>query len=275
MKTVHRRRARWLPLAAALLWLPQAAGASVPATLGFEGRLETLAGGPVADGDYTLTFALYGDDKTATASWTETASVKVAAGRFSHALGSVQALAPATLDATGAGWVGVRVGQDPELPRSPLRAVAFAARAALAEGLACSGCVGVGALKFDGDIDLGGNSLKAKNASFSGDVVAKTVTATSLVGDGSKLTGVQIAGGSCKSGEVVTGVKADGSVICAAAPATTIAGGKCQAGQVVTEVKADGSVVCGAVQAALPPDGLSAISNGLLTNVFDETFAGP
>ena len=68
------------------------------------------------------------------------------------------------------------------------------------------------------DVDLAGNSLKAKNGTFSGDVVAATVTATSFAGDGSKLTGIKTPSGECKvAGEVVKGINADGSLKCIAA----------------------------------------------------------
>ena len=112
--------------------------------------------------------------------------------------------------------------------------------------LECSGCVKVSELTFDGDVDLAGNSLKAKNGTFSGDVVAKTVTATSFVGDGSKLTGIKIPSGTCsKAGEVVKGINADGTLNCVAA--------------------LDPS--------ALPKDGLNEISNDLITNQFIDTIS--
>ncbi|MBP47049.1 MAG: hypothetical protein CMH53_03840 [Myxococcales bacterium] len=241
-------------LASAAILSPQPANAAVPATVGLEGRLATPAGGPVADGDYTLTFSLYASASAPQATWSETAKVKLSAGRFAHALGSVKALNPSTLDSAKGGWVGVKVGQDPELTRTPFLAVPFAARAALAEsaavaavakGLNCTGCVSVGTMKFDGDVDLAGNSIKVKNLTASGDVVAASVTASSFSGDGSKLTGLQIAGGSCKVGWVVTGIKADGSVTCSAAP-----------------------------PAKISEDALGQLSNGLLKNVFDEKFEG-
>ena len=75
----------------------------------------------------------------------------------------------------------------------------------------CTGCVDVSDIKFNGDVDLGANSLKSKNGTFSGDVTAATVTATSFVGDGSKLTGIKTPSGECNTaGEVVKGINADG-----------------------------------------------------------------
>ena len=71
-------------------------------------------------------------------------------------------------------------------------------------------------MKFDGDVDLGGYSIKAKNGTFSGDVVAKTMTANAFVGDGSGLTGVKLGAAACKTGQVVRGIAADGSLLCTA-----------------------------------------------------------
>ena len=98
-------------------------------------------------------------------------------------------------------------------------------------------------MKFDGDVDLGGNSLKAKNATLTGTVSAGTVVATAFIGDGSQLTGIQSVKGSCKAGELVSGIAADGSLKC-----TSAAG-------------------------ALPKDGLNEVSNQLLTNEFTDSAA--
>ena len=352
--------------------------AAVPVTVAIEGRLLAKGGAPVVDGNYQLTFLLYADKVAKAATWTETAKVvPVKAGRFHHALGSVVALTVIDLDAGKASWMAVAVGGDPEMPRSPLSAVAYARRAEIADGLACSGCVdakmlakgavgadalakgavgaealakgavgpdalavgavgaaalakgAVGAealakgavkgdavsfnwaaadkpggvalaakkadnagqaavasqaldlkctgcvsvaeMKFDADVDLGGNGLKAKKI-VTTDLVAQTVVAGSISGDGSKLTGIKMPAGKCQAGECVSGIDAAGAVKCTPAPAPTVPGGKCAPGEVVVELKADGTVLCAEVAAGLPPDGLSAVSNGLLTTVFDEVF---
>jgi cysteine-rich repeat protein len=210
----HRLRARMAAALLALSLAPSLAMAA-PATVLFEGVLRSAGGGPAADGDYALTFALYEQQGDASPLWSEQAAkVAVSGGQFAHALGSVTPMTDAAL--AKAGFVGVRVASEPELPRMPVHAVAFARFAGVAAGLDCSGCVPVGALLFDGDVDLGGNSLKAKNALFSGDVTAKSVTAQSFAGDGSKLTGLKQPTGSCKSGHAVVGIAADGTLQCAA-----------------------------------------------------------
>ncbi len=260
--------------------------AAAPGSALIEGVLQSTGGAPAADGDYAVTFSIYASATEQAAAWTETAAkVTITGGRFSYALGSSKAIDGAALAALGGQWLGVKVGSDPELPRQALHSSIFARYAAHAGSLTCTGCltsdqlangsiaaakigfnyagsstkggpavelectacVGVAEMKFDGDVDLAGNSIKAKNGTFSGDLVAATVTATSFVGDGSKLTGIKTPSGECKNaGEVVKGINSDGSLKCVAAMDPT----------------------------ALPKDGIDEISNGLVSNQFVDTIAG-
>ena len=250
--------------------------AAVPATSQVEGVLRAAGGVPAADGAYQLTFALYDGLLAKSPVWTEgPVEVQVVGGRFGHALGSSKALDAAVLGGLAAPYLGVQVGSDPELPRQALRAAPYAlvagslacvgcvAADSLANGgvsaakvgfnyagsntkggaaldVSCTGCVSVAELAFDEDVDLGGNSLKAKNGTFTGDVSAKSVTATTFVGDGSKLSGIPMPTGACPKGQSVTGIAADGKLVC-----QPMAG-------------------------ALPADGLATVSNGLLSNQFQD-----
>ena len=265
-----RRAAPWLALMA-LLFAGNAA-AAVPGTTQIEGVLLSAGGSPAADGVYKVTLTLWDAAQAGTSLWTELADVTVSSGRFSFVAGASTPIEAKAL-ATGKVWLGIKVGSDPELPRQALASTPFALRAAVAEALecsgclssaaagftyagsqtkggaaldvACTGCVSVSELSFDGDVDLGGNSIKAKNGTFAGDVVAKTVTATSFVGDGSKLTGIKTASGSCKSGEAVVGIGSDGAL------------------------------VCKPIAASAPADGIAGLSAGLLSNQFVDAQGAP
>ncbi len=233
-------RVRTLSLALLTLLVASAFGvqaiAAVPATMAIEGRLASAAGGQVADGDYSLTFRIYATKGAKSALWTEkVAKVTVKGGAFRHALGSVVPLSAKLL--AGATFVGLQVAAEPELARNPIHSAPFAMLAGLAQGIACTGCVSLGALKIDGDLDLGGNAIKAKVLS-AGSLQAATVTAGAFIGDGSKLTNVGAKAGKCQSGKVVTGIAGDGSLICAS------------------------------TASSLPKDGLEQVSNGVLTNVY-------
>ena len=273
----------FVALLAALIALPAAAIASVPTSTTLEGVLMSSGGAPAADGDYDVTFGLYDAATNGNSVWSEgPVKVTVTSGRFSYALGNSKALDAGTIAAAPSLFLGVKVGADPELPRQPVRSVFFALAAQTAASVTCSGCIGadhisngsipaaklgfnyagsttkggaaldlsctncvtVGMMKFDADIDLAGNSLKGKNGTFSGDLAAQTVTAVSFAGDGSKLTGIKTPAGTCsKTGEVVKGIAADGTLICAVAMDPN----------------------------ALPKDGLNEISNDLISNQFIDT----
>ncbi len=243
-------KARWatLVIVVAMLVAPPVA-ADVPATMTTEGMLHAKGGGPVADGDYTIAFALYAAQSGGTALWSESLKLKVAAGQFHHVLGSVKPIKASVLGAAKQSWIGLTIEKEAELPRTRMHAVAFAmvaATAATAKGLSCTGCVSVKALKFDGDLDLGGKAIKAAKITAT-DIVAKNVAATSFVGDGSKLTGIKVPSGACsKAGEVVKGINADGSLKCVKAMDPN----------------------------NLPADGLAKVSNNLLSNQFIDVIAG-
>ena len=114
--------------------------AALPGTISFAGSLRTAAGTAAPDGDYTLDIKLWSAAKGGASLWSEGLTiVTVKGGAFEHALGAKKPLGAALLPADGKVWLGVTVGKDPELPRVPLRATAFALRAGQAEGLLCSG----------------------------------------------------------------------------------------------------------------------------------------
>ncbi len=255
---------------------------ATPQTLAVQGAFTNAAGGPAADGEYLLTFAIYTDVAAKSAVWSSAMSkVNVNGGRFIHVIGVAKPLDKKVLAGLATPFIGVRIGLDPELPRRPLHSVAWAlvaqhlsctgcisgaqiSSAAIsadkvgftyagaktkggpaekALSLQCTGCVNVDALKFDKDVDLGGQALKAKKLAAVS-VAATTVAAANFIGDGSKLTGIQTVSGSCKKqGEVVKGIQADGTLLC------------------VPAMDAKG----------LPAGGLDEISNGLLNNQFVDT----
>ncbi len=231
---------------AAACWLPTVASAGAPQTLLFEGALAAATGGPVVDGKYNMTFKLYASQNAQVAFWTEQASLQVTSGRVSYALGSTTPVNATAMAGASQVWLGVAIGLDPELPRRQLHSVAYALHAKQADialGLACTGCVKASSLKWDSDLDLSGNSLKAKQVTAS-TVNAQQIVAQQYVGDGSKLTGIKIPSGSCPSGQYVTGIDQSGNLICKEAQGTT--GGA-----------------------------LEQVSNGALTNQFTKLLTAP
>ena len=244
MNTMNLRKRRFFGLlaaSAALLGGLGQAAADVPTTIATEGALHAKGGGPVADGAYTFKFSLYAAQTGGAAIWTESAKLTIAGGGWSHVLGSVKALNIAAFTGAKQLWLGIDVESEAELPRTRLHAAAYAFqahRATIADSLNCTACVSAAALKFDGDFDLKGKSLVA------GKVTADEVVAKTLVGDGSKISGIQHVNGSCSNkGEVVKGINKDGTFVC------------------VKAMDPD----------ALPADGLDEISNGQLSAEFTDS----
>ena len=135
------------------------------ADLRMTGAVRSAAGGPVADGTYIFFVSLYDEDKASKPVWTTTLkTVAVTRGAFSVVLGGAgDALPDALFGADKPLWIGVQIGNDPELPRVRLTQVPYAVHAKVASAgsfayatstkpggpavsLQCSGCVDSGAL---------------------------------------------------------------------------------------------------------------------------------
>ena len=98
-----------------------------PNKLNYQGILTNSTGQPVT-GSVTVTFRLYNALTGGTAIWSEPQSVALANdGRFSVVLGSTTPLYPGLF--TGVTYIGVKVGNDAEMPRQQLTSVAYALNA--------------------------------------------------------------------------------------------------------------------------------------------------
>ncbi|MSP93561.1 MAG: DUF4215 domain-containing protein [Myxococcales bacterium] len=237
------------------LGVPLSAASAVPGFTQAEGVLSATGGGPVADGDYAVSFKLYDAETGGNVLWSEgPVTLAVKGGSFGHALGSQQPLSAQVLAGQKSVWLGVAVGGNPELPRKAVAAVPFTLRAAVAEGVDCSGCVGLSQLAADVLAPYAKTAGLAKVATSGawGDIANKpTFANVAMTGAFPDLSGVPVipkVGAACGTGLVMAGIKADGSYDC-------VAGG-------------------GAVKPAdLPGDGLDEVSNGLLFNQFQELAA--
>ncbi|MSQ84981.1 MAG: hypothetical protein EXR77_19260 [Myxococcales bacterium] len=263
------------------------ASAAVPTTMAASGALVSTSGGGVSDGNYVATFRLYAQETGGTALWSEPPTVlAVKNGAFAQVLGSKTALDAKTL-AWGSLWLGLEIAPDPELARVPLRSVAFAARAAIAEDVDCTGCIGPAQVAPSVLKDYAKSAALAK--------VATSGAYTDLVG-GPDLTPYALTAALAKVAQ--TGAYAnllnapDLNAYAKAASLADVAksgsygdllnlpvlvkvNASCGTGLVVKGIKADGSLDCIVAldPKALPKDGLDDISNGLLTNQFTDTIS--
>ncbi len=280
MSVRGRRWPAWLKNYATLLTILSASLAAwpalalVPGTLNAEGVLSSSGGGPVADGSYSATFALYAAQAGGSPVWSEAGvAVNTKGGQFSLVLGAKTPLAATTVSAASELWLGMAVGTDPELPRMQLRSVAYALAAQTALGLECSGCIKAGSLDasvlqpfakstdlapYAKTTDLGGYSKTTDLADYVKVSSLATVAGTGAYKD--------LGGAPVLAAVATSGAYADLKNL----PALAKLGGNCGTGLFVKGLGADGSLVCADPFAAAGPDALSKLTGGLLTTLFTE-----
>ncbi len=104
-----------------------------PNKLNYQGILTNGTGLPIT-GAVTIKFSLYDTPTGVTALWAEQQSVTLDKdGRFSVVLGSTTPLTPGLF--TGTTYIGVKVGNDSEMPRQQLTSVAYALNANIPKGV--------------------------------------------------------------------------------------------------------------------------------------------
>ncbi|MEI6520463.1 MAG: hypothetical protein WCO98_10585, partial [bacterium] len=117
-----------------LLLLTLVAFADVPGMINYQGKLTKADGTLLADGSYSMTFAIYAQPTGGLPIWSEpNPSVQVKKGLFSVLLGSLTNL-PANIFSGAGRYFGVTVGTDPEMtPRQLIASVPFALKAGVAD----------------------------------------------------------------------------------------------------------------------------------------------
>jgi hypothetical protein len=121
-----------------LVFLASLCEAGIPKLINYQGMLTQSDGTtPVPNGNYNLTFKIYGSLSGTDSLWREYHSnVSVTNGLFNVILGSVTTL---NLAFNTDYWLGIRVGNDPELsPRIRLTSVGYAYRASVADSAVAS-----------------------------------------------------------------------------------------------------------------------------------------
>lgn len=212
---------------------------ATPSAIGVDGALLNAGGGPATDGVFEFNVAFYANDTGGVAGWQEKGLLAaVKGGAFRLTLGLSKPLNGKLL--ADHPFIGIGIVGEPELPRRPLYSVPFALRAAGAEGLDCSGCLG--AAQFDAKFlaslatqgDLAAYAPKATLAPLAQSgayadlqgapdlsVYAKTSSLTDVAKTGQygDLVGLPVlakVGTACGTGLFVAGIAADGSLQCAA-----------------------------------------------------------
>ncbi|MBI5611283.1 MAG: hypothetical protein HY902_20585 [Deltaproteobacteria bacterium] len=298
-------------VAALALW-STAAQAAVPSTTAIEGVLQSGSGTPAADGIYNVTFAIFKDAVGGNPVWSEgPVGISLKSGTFQYNLGSKTPLTAAVLSGLPTAHMSMKVESDPELPRQPMVSVAFALRAAVAEGIECSGCVGASAIDpqvlaayaktsdltayaktgslakvattgafadLTGGPDLSGYAKTTDLAAY-----AKAASLAKVAGTGAyaDLSGAPDLSGYAKATDLSAYVKAASLATVAGTgsykdltdkPVIPDLGKKCGTGLVMNGINADGSYAC--IASAIAADMIDEISNGLIWNQFVDATPG-
>jgi hypothetical protein len=106
----------------------------VPHLINYQGRLTDAGGDPVTDGEYLITFTIWSDSLSTAPTdrrWiSPDCPVLVINGLFNWQLGSREPLPPWTITNYANLWLGIRVGDDPEIaPRTHLSSAPYAYKA--------------------------------------------------------------------------------------------------------------------------------------------------
>lgn len=119
---------------AILMFFCSVSFADVPHMVNYQGKLASADGGCIND-TVQMTFTIYSDSLGISAEWTETQDqVIVKSGVFSVLLGSVDTIPVSVFDGN-VKYLGVQVESDPEMrPLKSMVSVAYAYRAAVADG---------------------------------------------------------------------------------------------------------------------------------------------
>jgi hypothetical protein len=118
--------------------------AGIPKMINYQGMLTGTDGTtPVTNGNYPILFSIYNTSSEGSSLWSHTYNVSVTNGLFNVILGDSGAPINLPFDTTY--WLGIKVGDDPELsPRIKLTSVGYAYRAKVADSAVVAGSGGGG-----------------------------------------------------------------------------------------------------------------------------------
>ncbi len=259
------------------LIITSAAVAQMPRTISYQGILSDGSGNFISDGNHSLTLSIYDNIASSSPIYTETQTVPVVKGLFNAIIGSNVAI-PLTITFDRAYFLGVRVDGGAELnPRTPLSAVPYAMRAAVADkamqidpqatGVVTSVNTQSGPL-----VIVGGGGTSVNTASG-------IITISSTGGGGNGIQGIQNVDGSITvsnpNGPVATVGVATNGITVEKIAANSISSDKIVAGAVQSDNLANAAVTTAKISTAGAVNGQVLGFNGSSAAWMDQSLTLP
>jgi hypothetical protein len=184
-----------LAIGALIAVLTTLAFAQVPQMINYQGKLTKTSGAPL-DTTIQITFCIYPDPITLNPLWCDTQMVVVEKGVFSVLLGSLH-LIPGSVFDGNVRYLGVKVGNDPEMPRKPMVSVGYAYKADTADYAKAAPSVSDNDWVIEGDtiyhlngkVGIGTNNPTAKLDVLDSTNSAIAIKGMATMGDGAKYGG--------------------------------------------------------------------------------------
>jgi len=160
---------------------------AAPSLINYQGILTDSNGAVIADGDYSVHFGIYADSTGGIPLWFEFDTLTVTDGLFHVLLGGHTPIDETLFEASPR-WLGVKVGDDPQIaPRMKIATVPWAFRAVVADS-----AVVTGGATGDGDWTIVGDDMYADVSGAVG--IGTTVPAADLNVVGSDTLGRVVIG---------------------------------------------------------------------------------
>ena len=215
------------------------AGAGVPSTINYRGRLVDASGAPVVDGVNFIRFVIYDSPTAGTELWNSgIQEVPTSGGLFTYQLGSNTPLPAGLFDGTPTFYLGIKIGADPEItPRTMFTSSAFAHHARRAD----TATIAQNAILLDGEPASSYLTAEVGLGDITGVTAIDGLTGGGTTGD----VTVSVATGGITAAHI-----ADGSIGAADINSSEVqrrVSGSVAAGQAIRAINIDGSVTAVAV----------------------------
>ncbi len=151
--------------------------------ISFQGKLTNTDGTNVADGNYTMVFAVYSEPTGGTAVWSESKPVPVEAGLFHTNLGDATSLPGSINFNSSTLYLGVKVGTDAEMsPRVRLTSSPQAFNSDLLDGLDSSNLVQLSpGSRQTGNINISGSLASGAAGASQGAIILSNAIGANTV----------------------------------------------------------------------------------------------